>query len=157
LPGGSKDPPLDGWEKRLFADDEGIDSVKQAFADVALAEESVNADAFGFFDEVLAFVHGVEKDGSVREKAVDFFGRGETTENRHGEIENDEIGLEFHGFVDGIAAIGNLGADFDAGTRKQDHTNTFAHGVVIVSNKDADQGGLFSGTLVAQNSTGYCD
>lgn len=105
----------------------------------------MNADALGFFDEVFALMHGVKEDGSVWEKAAELFGGGEATENRHGEVEDDEVGPEFYGFVDGIAAVGNLGADFEVGARKQNQAHTLTYGVVVVSNKDANQGNCLLG------------
>ena len=67
------------------------------------------------------------------------FTRGvQTIHTRHGNVENDEIGVYFGGAFDGIESVGSLAANLET-RRFQQLTDSGADGSIIVHNEDTIQ------------------
>ena len=100
----------------MLAHDQRIHGVEQCFADVTLADEAAHSDLFGLVDQMCAFVHGIKEDGHLGQELAQFYGRGESAEHRHGQIEDDQIGFQSERLPERLASIAGLAAHLDIGS-----------------------------------------
>ena len=99
---------------------------------MAFADEAAHANALRFFDDMRAFVHGIEENGNVGQQAMELDGSGKAAKDRHSHIENDEVRSERESFIDGFAAVAGFAADLNVVPGKQNGTNALADGIVVV-------------------------
>ena len=78
---------------------------------IVLGNDSVETGAAGIGFESRGREDGVEQDGSVGKDGVNFAAGADAVANRHQNIEDDDVRLEFRGLLDGGAAIGSFAAN----------------------------------------------
>ena len=111
------------------------DAVGVVFEDVA-AGASVN----NLLNEVVGFVHGEDEDFDFGRRFVNAASGLDAVEERHADIQDDDMRLEFGGFFDGIATVGGLSADFPAVVRFEKGAETGANDGVVIGDEDAKCG-----------------
>jgi hypothetical protein len=79
-----------------------------------------------------AVVGGEEEERNAGQDVPEGRGGFQAVHLRHGEIENDEVGGELLGFLDGVHAVNSLAANGELGMRIEKRTELTADDFVIV-------------------------
>jgi len=111
------------------------DAVSVVFKDIAAGT--------GFNDlanEFIGFVHGEDQDLGAGRGFMNSAGGIHAVEKGHADIENGDIGLQFGGFFDGIAAINGFGADMPAIAGFEEGAEASANDGVVIRDQDAKGG-----------------
>ena len=111
------------------------DAVGFVFEDVA-----ASAGLDDLLNEVVGFVHGEDEDFGIGGSGTNAASGFDAVEERHADVEDGDVGLEFGGFFDGVAAVGGFGADFPAGTGFEQSAKARADDGVIIRDQDAKRG-----------------
>ena len=86
---------------------------EESAADVGFGNEAVSPGGFGSTDHFFAIVHGEHENRDSGQLASDLASGGKTVEDRHGDIENDEIGAQFYDFLNRVGAIGRFATNVE--------------------------------------------
>jgi hypothetical protein len=81
-------------------------------------------------------VGGEEEERNAGQDVAESGGSFQTVHFRHGEIENDEVGGELLGFLDGVDTVNGLAANGEVGMRSEKQTELAANHFVIVDEQD---------------------
>jgi hypothetical protein len=100
----------DEGRRRSLYGDEGADVMQQAGA-VAFGEDELDGDV-GEGPGGGAGVLGEEDDRNFGHDLFELAGGLQAVEDRHGNVEDDQVGLALNGEVDGFLAVAGLGAEF---------------------------------------------
>ena len=103
---------------------------------VGFEHVTVGATAQGFAGDILGKVHGQDQYIGVGGSVADLADGFEAVHFRHGEVEQDHIGLEFLDEFEGFEAVAGLVADFNARLRFQQSANAAAHDGVVVGDEN---------------------
>src|ERR1700683_4733502 len=122
--------------KEGVAVEKGADGVEQDLTHLVFHDEALHRDGLRGFDNVLPLMHGEKQDRHLRVELADFPGGVETAETGHGDIKDNQVGLEFLGFGDGFQSVGGLTVLACPETRRENHAAAFANRFVIVSDQD---------------------
>ena len=128
-----------GGEVGLVVTD-GIDSGEEDAVSVVLEDVATGAGFDHLLNEVVGFVHGEDEDFGVRRGGVNAAGGLNPIEERHADVEDRDIGLEFGGFFDRIATVGGFGADFPTGATLKESAEAGANDGMIIRDKDTKNG-----------------
>ena len=111
------------------------DAVGFVFEDVA-----ASASLDDLLNEVVGFVHGEDENFGIGGGGTNAASGFDAVEERHADVEDGDVGLEFGGFFDGVAAVGGFGADFPAGAGFEESAKARADDGVIIRDQDAQRG-----------------
>src|ERR1700722_4173177 len=125
--------------KEGVAVEKGADSVEQDLTYLVFHHEALYRDGLGGFDDVLSLVHGEKQDRHLRVELADFPGSVETAETGHGDIKDNQVGLEFLGFGNGFQSVGSLTVLACRETRRENHADAFADRFVVVSDQNSNR------------------
>ena len=90
----------------------------------------------GLLCKVTGGQEGIEQDGSVGEGCEKFASGAPSVALGHGDVKDEQVGLEFDGFLDDRVAVGEGGADFAAQAAKEEGDGG-AHLVGVVGDEYA--------------------
>src|ERR1700733_10128606 len=125
--------------KESVAVEKGANGVEQDLTYLVFHDEALYRNGLGGFDDVLPLMHGEKQDRHLRVELADFPGGVETAETGHGDIKDNQVGLEFLGFGDGFQSVGGLTVLACPETRRKNHADAFADRFVIVGNQDSNR------------------
>src|ERR1700728_1212155 len=125
--------------KEGVAVEKGADGVEQDLTYLVLHDEALYRNGLRGFDDVLFLMHGEKQDRHLGVELADFPRGVETAETGHGDIEDNQIGLEFLGLGDGFQSVGGLTVLAASETGRENHADAFADRFVIVSDQDSDR------------------
>jgi len=74
---------------------EGVDGREERRADVGFGDEGPGTGGLDDAKHFGAFVHRDNEDGHGRTILVNFYGRGDAVHDGHGDVEEDDIRVEF--------------------------------------------------------------
>ena len=123
-------------EKDLLPQD-GIHGKQKRVANLCFGNVALHADLLCLFNELVAFMHGENQYGHLRQSFANLARRFKSAEHRHGDIEDDQIGRQGHCFLDGFLAVDRFSTYFDICPGCKNGAYTSAHGFVIIGNQYA--------------------
>lgn len=119
--------------------EEGVDGFQQEVGDAEFGDETLGASLPGRQDHVFVAGGGNHEDRNVRPGSFDFRGGRETVFPRHPDIENHQIGVELHGFLNRFLAIGRLATYIKVRTRLENGADGLTSTFVVIRNQDSEQ------------------
>jgi hypothetical protein len=115
----------------------GIDGGEENAVGIIFEDVTTRAGLNDLLNEIVGFVHGQDKDFGIGGRGTNAASGFDSVEQGHADIQDSDVGLEFGGFVYGIAAVGSFGGDFPAGTGFEESTESGANDGMVVSDQDA--------------------
>lgn len=100
--------------KEGFVLGDGVHGLQYASDAFALRYVSERAGGFGDIHHARALMHGEQEDADSREALMDFARGTEAIQNRHSDIQNDQVRLELQSLGESFLAIGGFPANLDA-------------------------------------------
>ena len=94
---------------------EGFDGSEEDAVGVVLEDVAVRTGFDDLLNEIVGFVHGENEDFGTGRTEANAAGGINAVEKGHADIEDGYIGLEFGGFLDGVATVGSFGANCPTG------------------------------------------
>ena len=119
--------------------EDGVDGLKEIGAKIGFGDEGLGAGGTGGADDFPALVHGEDENRSAGEGLADALGSGDAVEDRHGDVEHDEIRMEFDGLVDRFGAIRSFTDNFEVFAGFQERAEALANNFVIIRDQDASR------------------
>lgn len=112
----------------------------QRFGSGGFRDVAVDAGFEGVLDEEIVFVGGEDDDAGGGGVSADLASGIEPIEVGHGDIEGDDVGLEFGGLLDTLATVASLSYDIDVFVAAENIDEGIAHHLMVV---DDENGGWF--------------
>jgi len=91
---------------------QGVDGGKKDAVGFVFENIAAGTGFDDLLNEFVGFMHGENENLGVGKRLVDAASSVDTVQQRHADIENQDVGLELDCFLDGFASIGGFGADF---------------------------------------------
>jgi hypothetical protein len=104
---------------------------------IGFQDVATGAAAQNFASDVFGKVHGKDQDVGLGRFVTNEAGHFEAVHFRHGEIQEDEIGLVLFDVFNRFDAGGGFAAHFDSGLRFEQRANAATHHGVIIRYQDA--------------------
>jgi hypothetical protein len=111
--------------------------VEQIDVGIGFEDVAVGAGAEGFASDVFGKMHGEDEDIGLGGDGAYFADGVEAVHFRHGEIEQDHVGLMFFYIFQSFEAVGGFVADFEPRFEFKKYANTAAHDGVVVGDENA--------------------
>jgi len=119
---------------------EGVDGGEENAASVVFEDIAAGAGFNDLANEFIGFVHGEDQDLRAGRGFMNAAGGVHAVEKRHADIENGDVGFEFGGFFNGIAAINGFGADVPVIAGFEEGAQTGANDGVVIRDQNAKGG-----------------
>jgi hypothetical protein len=116
---------------------DGVDGSEEDAVGFVFQDVAASAGLDDLLNEVVGFVHGEDEDFGVWGRGANAAGGFDTVKEGHADIEDGDIGLEFGGFFDGIAAVGGFGADFPTRAGLEESAEASTDDGMVISDQDA--------------------
>jgi len=125
-----------GSGRCLLAREEFFHDSQKILAGVAFRQDAVGAGGLNFVYGLIGVVDGEDQNFRSGGIAPYLTHGGEAIQDRHINVENDEIRVEFGGFIDGVLAIDRFAADFPRELFFEHGPKAATQHFVIVGNQD---------------------
>jgi hypothetical protein len=112
---------------------QGVDGAEDDVAAFAFCDIAAGARGLGHINQIRAFMHREKQDGSTGGDLSDFARGGKAVDDRHSDIEDDDVRAEGLGLLNRFATVYGFAADLDTGARAKNGANAHAHGFMIVN------------------------
>ena len=100
----------------------GVNGVEQSLVSFVLEDVAAGAGFDGLQEQVGGLVHSEDEDFGGGRGGANAADGPYAVEERHGDIEDDDVRFECQGFFDGVAAIGGFGDDSPTAVRFEKST-----------------------------------
>jgi hypothetical protein len=115
----------------------GVDGGEEDAVGVVFEDVTAGAGVNDLLNEVFGFMHGEDEDFGIGRGFVNAASGLDAVEERHADVEDGDMWLEFGGFFDGIAAVSRLSANFPAGMGLEEGAEAGANNGVVIGDEDA--------------------
>src|ERR1700693_3929294 len=100
--------------------------------------------------DVVGHMHGEQDYGDLRMGFGDLMGRVEAVHDGHGDVHNDHVRLKLLCFFHSLLPVAGFRANYPAGLKLQQITNSHAHDFVVVRDQNSYPG-------MGRTVTTHCD
>jgi hypothetical protein len=121
----------------ISAEQDGLHGEQQVGADAAFGDEATGAQAERFLDYLGRRFLADEEDFGTWGVLANEASCVESIEGGEADVEEDEAGLEFGGFLNGLLAVGYLGDDVKSGLLLQQSSDESAKGFEVFNDDNA--------------------
>jgi hypothetical protein len=117
--------------------EKGFDAGEESGETVRLGDDSGDPEGGGEGLAENVAEHGVNDDGNKRQPDAEQRGGLDAIHVRHGEIEDDEIGLKGGGFIDSFGTVCSFAADFEGRIVLEKNAHRITNGDFIFDDENA--------------------